>query len=264
MNEEPIVRFRRRLREGPPAVGASISFSDPQVSHALGGVVDFLWIDLEHAAMSPEALHGHLLAARATGVPALVRVPSSGTAFIKPVLDAGADGIIVPQVRSAAEVRAVVDDCRYPPLGRRGYGPRVPSNYGRDGGAEYVARANRQVFVAVQIETAEALREIDQILAVTGLDSVVLGPWDLSAALGHLGEVEHPSVVAAIELVIARADAAGLPVGSGMGPDPLYAATMARRGVRWLQIGGDYGYMVSFADALMAEVRRGLGALDGA
>jgi 2-keto-3-deoxy-L-rhamnonate aldolase RhmA len=182
-------------------------------------------------------------------------VPGSATAFIKPILDAGADGIIVPQIRSAQEVRQVVRDCRYPPLGQRGYGPRVPSRYGRDGGSDYVERANALLFVSVQIETREALEALDEILAIPGLDSVVLGPWDLSGALGRLGDVEHPEVVAALELVIEKARRAGKWVGSGMGVDPDYATTLARRGVQWLQVGGDFGYMVTMLDQTTRTLR---------
>ncbi len=251
----PIVRFRERLQAGEVCIGASITLSDPHVTAALADSVDFFWIDLEHTMLSPEALNGHLLAARSKNVPALVRVTGSSTPFIKPVLDAGADGIIVPQVRTVAEVRQIVRDCRYPPLGQRGYGPRVTSNYGRDGGADYIARANREVFVAVQIETAEALAALDEILAVPGLDSLVLGPWDLSGALGMLGDVEHPTVVAAVETVIAKTRAAGLFVGSGMGTDAAYATMMAKRGVQWLQVGGDFGYLVMAMDQITASIR---------
>lgn len=251
----PILHFRERLQAGEVCIGASITLTDPHVTAALADSVDFFWIDLEHTMMSPEALNGHLLAARSKNVPALVRVTGSGTPFIKPVLDAGADGIIVPQVRTVEEVRQIVRDCRYPPLGQRGYGPRVTANYGRDGGADYITRANCAVFVSVQIETAEALAALDEILAVPGLDSLVLGPWDLSGALGRLGEVEHPTVVAAIETVIAKTRAAGLFVGSGMGTDAAYAATMARRGVQWLQVGGDFGYLVMAMDQITASIR---------
>ncbi len=257
-------RFRGRLAVGETLVGAAITFSDPLVTEALADSVDFVWIDLEHVAMSPGALQGHLLAARGRGVPSLVRVAGSATPFIKPVLDSGAEGIIVPQVQSVAEVRGVVSDCRYPPLGRRGYGPRVPSNYGRDGGSAYVDRANRQTFVAVQIETREALDALDEILAVPGIDSLVLGPWDLSAALGRLGDVEHPEVVAALEQVIDKTRSAGLFVGSGMGPDPAYALTMARRGVQWLQVGCDYGYLTTAMDTIARSIRRGLADDSGA
>jgi 2-keto-3-deoxy-L-rhamnonate aldolase RhmA len=253
--ESAIAAFRSKLDAGRVCIGPSITFSDPLVTDALASSVDFFWIDTEHSALAAETVGRHLLATRARRVPALVRVPGSAVPFIKPVLDVGADGVIVPQVRSLDEVRAVVDACRYPPLGHRGFGPRVPSNYGRDSGPAYLARANRELFVAVQIETVEALDQVEAIAAVPGLDSLALGPWDLSGALGHLGDVEHPVVVAAIERVIAAARAAGIYVGSGMGADPIYAATMARRGCQWLQVGDDYDYLVSAMDTLTADIR---------
>ncbi|RIK43927.1 MAG: hypothetical protein DCC55_04050 [Chloroflexi bacterium] len=250
----PIAAFRAKMAAGAICIGASITLIDPRVTDALGDSVDFVWIDMEHSLMGPEAVHGHLLAAKARGVPALVRVTGSSTPFIKPVLDAGADGIIVPQVRSAAEVQQIVDDCRYPPLGRRGYGPRVPSNYGRDGGNAYVERANREVFVAVQIENLDAFNALDAILAVPGLDSIVLGPMDLSAAMGLFGELEHPTVAAALETIITKSRAAGRFVGSGMGADARFAATMVQRGVQWLQVGGDCDYMILAVDQVTAAI----------
>lgn len=230
---QAVEKFRQRLSAGEVCLGASVTFSDPLVSDALGDSVDFLWIDLEHSAMSPEVWQGHFLAARNRNVPALVRVPGSATPFIKPILDSGADGIIVPQVRTADEVRQIVNDCRYPPLGQRGYGPRVPSNYGRDGGSAYIERANQAIFVAVQIENREALESIDEIVDIPGLDSVVLGPADLSASLGFMGDLEHPKVVTAVDHVIETARKAGLFIGSGMGPDPDYALKMAGRSVQY-------------------------------
>lgn len=253
-----ITQFRVRLKAGDVLVGAGVTLADPLVSDCLGDSVDFLWIDTEHSAMSPEAVNGHLLAARARGVPGLVRVAGSGARWVKPVLDAGADGIVVPQVRSAEEVRQVVSDCRYPPLGRRGYGPRVPSNYGRDGGDDFVRRANSEVFVAVMMETREALDEVDDIVSIAGLDSVVVGPMDLSGSLGLLGQVEHPVVVSAIETIIRKARAAGVFVGAGMALDPEYACLMAGRGVQWLQVAGDCVYMVSAMDQVTTKIRAGL------
>lgn len=255
-----ISRFRERLAADEVCIGASITFTDPRVTDALADSVDFLWIDLEHSFMSPEALSGHLLAARGRDKPALVRVTGSSAPFIKPVLDMGADGIIVPQIRTADEVWRIVRDCRYPPQGHRGYGPRVPSNYGRDGGAAYIARANRDLFVAVQIETAEALAALDEILAIPGLDSLVLGPQDLSGSLGRLGDVEHPTVVEAIQSVIAKTRASGRAVGAGMGTDVAYAAQMAQRGVQWLQVGCDYGYLIEGMDSITAGIRTRLAA----
>jgi 2-keto-3-deoxy-L-rhamnonate aldolase RhmA len=252
--DSPIMAFRGKLDAGKVCIGAGITFTDPLVIEALGPSVDFFWIDTEHSALSAESVGRLLIAARACGVAALVRVPIGAVEFIKPVLDVGADGIIAPQVRSAAEVRRVVEACRYPPLGRRGWGPRVPGKFGRDAGSDYAARANREVFVAAQIECAEAVADLDAIVAIPGLDSLVLGPWDLSGSLGQLGNVEHPIVVAAIEKTIAKARAAGLYIGSGMGTDPVYAAKMARRGCQWLQVGEDHGFLVRAMDGLRTDI----------
>ena len=260
----PMAKFRERLEQGEVLLGTGIVLTDPQASEALAESVDFLWIDLEHSAMSPEALRGHLLVARGRNKPAFVRVPGSGAVFLKPVLDAGAHGVVVPQVRSVEEVEQVVADCRYSPRGQRGFGPLIPTDYGREGGPEYVARANGQLFVTVMIETAEALESIGRIVAVPGLDSVVIGPMDLSGSLGVLGEIEHPRVVAAMEEIVARARAAGVSVGAGMGVDAEYACTLARRGVQWIQMGGDCGHLVRSAEEVHGEVRRRLRAEGGA
>ena len=121
-----------------------------------------------------------------------MRVPTSDVGWIKRVLDIGSPSIIVPQVRSAEEVRGVVAACRYPPVGRRGFGPRRPSNYGRIGGADYFKLANEIVFVCAQIETAESLRELDAIVTIEGLDCIVIGPNDLSGAMGLPGQPNWP------------------------------------------------------------------------
>ena len=253
-----IEKFRAALAAGKACIGCGVGFSDPLVSDALAGSMDFLWIDLEHCAMSPEALSGHLIAARASGVPAIVRVPMAGTPFIKPVLDAGADGIIVPGIHTEDEVRQVVADCRYPPVGSRGFGPRVPSRYGRIPAGDVVRTANRDLFVAVQIETREAYESLDRIVRVQGIDSVVIGPWDLSGAIGTLGDVESPLVMAAIQRIVSAAKAAGIFVGAGMGVEPSYAATLRRLGVDWLQLGGDFSYLVWAADRILAEARQAM------
>jgi 2-keto-3-deoxy-L-rhamnonate aldolase RhmA len=248
-------RFRQKLDAGRFCLGAGVSLTDPAVSEALADSVDFLWIDLEHSPIGVESLQAHLIAAKAGGVAALVRVPSSDVGWIKRVLDIGAPGIIIPQVRSTEEVRAVVAACRYPTVGQRGYGPRRPSNYGRDGGIEYQKRANEQLFVCVQIETAEALRDIDAIATLPGLDSVVIGPNDLSGALGLPGQVHDARVTEAIRGVVSKARKAGKYVGMGMGPHEDFALQAAQLGVQWLQCGGDFSYMLNCVDQLFARIR---------
>jgi 4-hydroxy-2-oxoheptanedioate aldolase len=253
-----IHKFREKLARGQICLGAGISFVDPAVTEALCDSVDFVWIDLEHTPIGVESLQSHLIAARAGGAPALVRVPSSDPAWAKRVLDIGAEGVIVPQVRSAQEVQAFVSACRYPPLGSRGFGPRRPSNYGRQGGKAFLDQANRDVFVVVQIETAQAVRAVKEILAVPTVDSLVIGPNDLSGSLGHPGEPEHADVLAAIRETITASRAARMPVGIGMGPDADHAARAAELGVNWVQCGGDASYMVRYADQLFSSIRKKL------
>lgn len=252
--------FRRHLLDGRIQVGAGITFSDPLVSDALAPTSDFLWIDTEHGGLCPDALHGHLLAGRAAGIPSFVRVASGSVQEIKPVLDAGADGVIVPQITAADDVRAVVQACRYRPLGSRGFGPRVPSRYGRQGGMDYLEAANESVFVAVQIENLEAFAELDRILEIEGLDSVVIGPADLSLAMGLEPDLNNPILLDRIADIARRARAAGLFVGAGMGADTAYAIRLAGLGVQWLQIGGDFSFMVAKADEIMEAARTAAGA----
>ena len=250
-----IHKFREKLAAGTLCLGTGVTFSDPAVSEALAASVDFLWIDLEHNPMSLESMQGHLIAARAGGAPAIVRVPTTDVAWIKRVLDTGAEGIIFPQVKSAAQVQAAVSACRYPVLGNRGYGPRRPSHYGRRSGDEFLEDCNRGIFTIAQIETVEALRELDQILAVKTLDSLVIGPYDLSGSMGMLGKVTHPEVLDALRQILGKAKKAGIPVGMGCGNDVPFARAAVEMGVTWLQCGSDFSYMVSEADRLFAAVR---------
>lgn len=250
--------FRERLDSGQLCLGPAITLCDPIVTEALAPSVDFVWIDLEHNPASLESVSAHLIAARAGGVPALVRVPCSDTSWIKRVLDVGAEGLIVPQVRSLDEVRSIVSACRYPPQGTRGFGPRRSGNYGREPLDQYLAEANRRVFVAIQIETAAAYEQLDAILGVPGYDSIVIGPNDLSGALGLMGQLDHPRVVEAVGSIAARSRAAGRYVGIGMAPDVEHALRAARQGVQWVQCGGDCGFLIDAAERLYTRVKQRL------
>ncbi len=252
-------KFREMLDSGRLCLGSGITLSDIAVTEALGPSVDFFWIDTEHSPIGYEALAAHLVAARATGTPALVRTPSSDKALVKRVLDVGAPGVIVPQVESADEVRQFVRECRYPPEGRRGFGPRRPSNYGREGGRKFLDAANRGVFVVAQIERVAAVQQLDEILAIPGLDSIVLGGHDLAHDMGHAGDESNVEVRKTIEDVVTRGRKAGLYVGMGMDEDPEQIVWAAGIGIQWVQPGGDCSYMVSGCDALFTSVRRELG-----
>lgn len=252
--------FRDRLASGRTLLGTCITFTDAAVTEALTGVLDFVWIDTEHNPLSLERVQGHLMATKGTQTTPLVRVPANDPALIKPVLDIGAAGVIVPLVKSADDVRLAVAACRYPPEGIRGFGPRRPSGYGARGGAEFCQLANQTLITIVQIEQLEAYKNLDEILAVPGLTSIVVGPNDLAASLGFTGQPRHPEVIRAIDTIIAKAKAAGVPMGIAVGAEPEMLIEWADKGVAWLAMAADYGLLVRAATHSAQRVREHQGA----
>jgi 2-dehydro-3-deoxyglucarate aldolase/4-hydroxy-2-oxoheptanedioate aldolase len=255
MAVENTVAFRDKLQRGQVCLGTCITFGDPTVTEALAAALDFVWIDMEHNPLSLSEVQGHLLATKGTGATALVRVPWNDPVLIKPVLDIGAAGVIVPLVRSAEDVRRAVAACKYPPEGMRGYGPRRPSNYGRRGGPDFIRAANDAIITIAQIEHIEAVNNLDDILAVAGLTTIVIGPNDLAGSLGHSGEPRHPEVLRAIDTILAKAQKAGIPVGLGTGGEPSELLDWIKKGVRWLSIGSDFWLLVRAIAQLTEPVR---------
>jgi 2-dehydro-3-deoxyglucarate aldolase/4-hydroxy-2-oxoheptanedioate aldolase len=247
--------FREKLRRGQVCFGTGITFTDPTVTEALCPVLDFVWIDMEHNALSLETVQTHIMATKASETTPLVRVPWNDPVLIKPVLDIGAAGVIVPLIRTAEEARRAVAACLYPPDGIRGFGPRRPSNYGRLGGPEFCRAANARVLPMVQIEHIQAVENIEAIVAVPGLASIVLGPNDLAGSMGLIGQPRHADVLRAIDSVIAQARRAGVAVGIGSSDDPEVLIDWITRGVQWLSMGGDCTLLIRAATQVADQVR---------
>jgi 2-keto-3-deoxy-L-rhamnonate aldolase RhmA len=247
--------FREKLRRGRVCLGTCITFSDPTVTEALCGLLDFVWIDMEHNPLTLEAVQGHVMATNGSATTPVVRVPWNDPVLIKPVLDLGAAGVIVPLVRNAEEAGRAVAACLYPPAGIRGYGPRRPSDYGRLSGPEFCRAANENVMVIIQVEHIDAVNDIDAILAVPGVTTVVLGPNDLAGSMGLIGEPQRPEVVAAIETVIAAGRRHGIPVGVATGTDPRLLAQWVGKGAQWLVMGNDVAHLVQAATEVTERVR---------
>lgn len=248
--------FRDKLAAGQTLLGTCITFADATITEALTGVLDFVWIDTEHNPLSLERVQAHIMATKGSQTTPLVRVADNDPALIKPVLDIGAAGVIVPLVKTADDVRRAVAACRYPPEGIRGFGPRRPAGYGTRGGPEYVAEANRSIITIVQIEQREALENLDEILKVPGLTSVVVGPNDLAASLGYTAQLRHPDVIRAIEQVIAKSRAAKIPMGIAVGDDPVVLAEWIDKGVNWLAMGADFILLVNATARLAQQLRQ--------
>ena len=247
--------FRDKLESGDLCFGTGIGLADSSVTEALRGDLDFFWIDMEHTALSLQDVKHHLIAIKGSGTAALVRVPWNDQALIKPVLDIGADGVIVPMIESAADVRRAVAACLYPPEGTRGFGPLRPLDYGRRNIRHYYEQANEDIIIVVQIEQAAAVDNIDEILAVPGLTSIAFGPNDLSTALGFRGEPAHPEVLAVMRTIVGKARAAKIPVGVSVGADPAHLSRLAEMGIQWLSMGLDVTLMRRAAREVTEKVR---------
>jgi 2-keto-3-deoxy-L-rhamnonate aldolase RhmA len=229
--------FRDRLRGGETLHGTLLNLPSAAVAEVLAGAgFDWLFIDTEHGAIGASALVS-ILQAVDRDLACVVRVPALEAGPIKRALDLGAAGIIVPQVETGEEAARAVRFARYAPDGERGMGLARAHGYGF-AFSDYVARANDEIAVVIQVEHARAVENIDAIAAVAGLDAVFIGPYDLSASLGHPGAIGHPAVVAAIDRVTRCCRAAGMPLGI-FGADADAVAPYAKRGYTLICAGVD-------------------------
>lgn len=204
--------LRKRLREGELVVGTILSLNSPDVAEIYSQVgFDWLFIDAEHSTLDPHHLQA-LFQAAGDSTPCVVRIPALDEIVVKKTLDAGAAGLIVPQVQDAGQVEQLLNWGRYHPAGSRGLGFGRAQGYGFKVG-EYLETANETILLSVQAESAQAVKNIETIVRVQGLDAVLVGPYDLSASMGLPGQVDHPDVQAAIQHVAEACFDAGMPVG---------------------------------------------------
>lgn len=242
---ERVARFKRRLKAGEAMFGGWLSLTDPVAAELMSrSGFDYLFIDTEHGAWDLIALQNALMGFNGSPTVPIVRVPWNDHVRIKQMLDIGVEGIMAPMVRTVEECRALVRACRYPPVGARGFGPRRASNYYRNLDA-YAAAANDAIFVMPQIEDVATLEVLDEFLAVPGIDAVALGPNDLSGTTGYFRQHSHPANVDAVNKVLARAKAAGIPACLGVNSRPAELASWLAKGVRLLLVASDLEFLAS-------------------
>jgi 2-keto-3-deoxy-L-rhamnonate aldolase RhmA len=243
-------RVKQLIASGSPALGLSMTITDPFVSEVVGAAgFDFVLIDTEHGPVAIDQLQSMLIALRGSPSTVLVRPPSGDPVAIKRILDLGAEGIVVPEVSTAEECAAAVRSAKYPPDGIRGFGPRRASRLG-GGRQSYLQRANEEIAVFVMIEHQDAVPELDGILTTPGLDGIVVGPADLAVSMGHILEPQHADMQKTIEQIFDACERHGRPFG-------IYAAAEAAarkwvgRGARLVTVGSD----IQFVDQGLARAR---------
>jgi 2-dehydro-3-deoxyglucarate aldolase len=245
--------FRARLKSRDKLLGTMVTLASAASAEVLASLgFDWLFIDGEHGPLETREL-GEILQAVGHKTACIVRVPEAAEVPIKKALDLGAHGIIVPQVNTAEQAASVVRWARYAPEGARGVGLARAHGYGVNF-REYLSSANRDIAVIVQAEHVRAVENIEAIVRVPGVDAVLLGPYDLSASLGKMGEIDDALVVAAIGRVTDVCRAAGMPLGY-FGVTAAAVQPYVARGYTLIVAGVDTLYLASGAKALLEELR---------
>ncbi|MBL8575353.1 MAG: hypothetical protein JNM13_16880 [Hyphomicrobiaceae bacterium] len=250
----PKNRFREKLAARPVIHGSWLMTNSPTATEAMGLLgFDFLVIDMEHVPLDLGDVVAHLQAVGNTDAAPVTRVPWNDAVMVKRVLDVGAQTLMFPFIQTVEEARAAVAATRYPPDGIRGVaGSTRACGYGTT--ADYFKTANAEIGVILQLETPEAVARMAEIAAVPGVDALFIGPADLSANMGLLGEITHPDAQAELEAGARAARALGKPVGIIAGSEAL-ARAYERYGYTFVALASDMNFIAVGARAALAAAR---------
>jgi 4-hydroxy-2-oxoheptanedioate aldolase len=247
-------RMKRMIKEGKPVVGIGLSTTDIFIAEVVGRMnFDFILIDFQHAARTLEQFQNVLIALRPTESTIIARAPWNDFVWVNHLLDIGAEGIILPWVNTAEQARKGADALKYPPVGHRSWGPRRAGALYASNMDEYAREANDNVLFLPQIETAEAVKNLDSILSVDAVDGIMIGPADLGFSLGFVEKRENPTVEATIQKVLDGCKAKGK--AFGMFTPSLESAKMwIRRGGLIATGVGDVGLIMEGAGRALKEI----------
>lgn len=246
--------FKRGLAEKRALNGTWFMSASPVLAEALGHVgFDFLVLDMEHTIADVPQLFALLQAVAGTPVASVVRLPWNDPVTVKRVMDAGAQSLMFPYIQTVAEAKAAVAATRYPPKGTRGVA--AMQRAGRFGtAADYLTRAEEEICVILQLETPDAIALIPDIAALDGVDCLFVGPGDLSASLGLIGDIAHADVQRALEDAAQACGRAGKPVGI-VAPTPEMAKRFLGYGYTWSAVASDLGLVMGRAREVLSAMR---------
>ena len=253
--ELPVNTFKHAIAAGKLQIGLwSILSSHITVEIIAGAGFDWIVLDTEHSPNELPMVYSQLQACAADGAAhPVVRVPWNDMVDIKRYLDIGAQTLLIPTIETREEAEKAVAYTRYPPHGVRGFSGAPRANrFGRV--KDYATTCERELCLLLQIETVRGLENLEAIAGVEGVDGVFIGPGDLSAALGHVGNPKHPDVLATIEKTIARIRACGKSVGI-LTPDEALAKRYIELGCMFVAVGSDQGLLARSSEQLAARFR---------
>jgi len=252
-----VTSIKKRLRDGELVLGTFISeVRSPNIAYLMAQCgFDYFVLDNEHGSFSPETVSDIIAAARGADIDVIVRVPEIRRETILKPLDAGAAGLLIPQVNKPEEAAEIVRHAKYPPMGQRGAALRRPHNrYALDKPAEYLPRANEETFIAVQAETPEAIANAEAIAAIEGVDAIFCGPFDLSVSLGLPGETSHPRQVEAVDRMIAACRNHGKASGI-LAFDTAELTGWINKGMRFVAYSSDVNMLADAAASALKQLK---------
>ena len=251
----PVNHFKQALKDGQRQIGCWCTFGEAITTELMGTAgFDWLVVDGEHAPNDIRSIRDQLVALATSSAEPVVRVPIGEAWLIKQVLDAGAQTVLVPMVETADQAAELVRACHYPPHGTRGVGA-TGARATRFGAVQnYIPTADAQICILLQVENRKGIENLDEILALEGIDGIFIGPSDLSTDMGHQGNSAHPEVRAVIADAISRIKAAGKAPGI-LGVTDEATQAYADIGAQFLAVGIDVLLLAQGARALAAKWR---------
>lgn len=244
--------FLKKIQNKEMILGTSVVAGSQMITECMGQRgYDAIWIDLEHTHITLECLLNNLLALKATGTPSVVRVVWNDPVITKPVIDMGIDAVIFPCVCTAEEARKAVASCEYPPKGIRGFGPFRAADYFAGDLNEYIHKTSRNMARIIQIEHIDAVKNLREIAEVEGVDAFLVGPNDLAASLGYLGDNQNPEMLKVYDEIAEVLRELGKPFGVAASSKEEIIKQWKARGATIFFAGIDIEFIVKGADSLL-------------
>lgn len=206
--------LKKKLRNRERLFAGWISYAHPSVTETFARAgFDFMFIDMEHSTISIEQSQRIIAASQSESIPCIPRPVSHSNDYIKPILESGADGVLIQMVESAEQVKSLIRDVKYPPIGRRTYGVNRAQAYGFDFD-EYINNWNKTSSFMIQVESIKGVENIEELLSFDEVDGVMVGPLDIAGSLGVPGQTTHPLVIEASRKVINACERYGKSCGT--------------------------------------------------
>ena len=244
-------KLKESLRRREKLFAAWISYSHPSIAETFAKAgFDFIAIDMEHSTINLSEAQRIIAACQSEEVPCLPRPVSHSDDYIKPLLESGADGILIQMVNTSNDVQNLINNLKFPPIGKRSYGVNRAQGYGFDFN-EYITSWNNDSSFIIQVESIEAVENIESLLEFSEVDAVMIGPYDISGSLGVPGELNHKKVISASKKVIDACSKYGKSCGTQLNdPNPKNINNLFEMGYTFAVLGSDLFILWKWAEQM--------------